>query len=540
MARQIVVDIIGDSSGFSKSVDEAKGKAGALTDVGKGIAMGIGSAGFNLAADAVMGFVGNLGAAAQAYRDDETSRVNLDKALRNNVTSWDGSTAAIERYAAAQAARGFEDDAVRQSIGQLVGITHDQAKAMELTTLAQDLARSKGIDLASATDIVTKAAQGNGKALKSMGIDIAGAKDAAGMLDAIQRNVAGSADAWAQTSEGKVAVSNVKQAESWERIGSVVDRITQAVMPLVTDALSVVADVITDVASRIEPLVAQFQQGLGPAVAGVSPILSGLGETFRGIFDSISAIVSSVVESVTAVWSVFGDDILNVAQIAFGYVGDAIGNALKVVQGIFDVFAGIFTGKWDRVWKGLGEIFSGIWDQIRNVLRTALTLLGNALGGLGDLVRGAWDGITTGIRTGIETVVGWFAALPGRLASAIGGLFDGIPKAFKAALNWLIRMWNDLKFTIGPFDLGPLGTIGPWTLATPNLPTFHQGGTVPGTPGSEVLAVLQAGERVIPRGAAGSGGTTVVVNINGGLIDGPTIDALTNALARRLRYAPGT
>jgi len=30
------------------------------------------------------------------------------------------------------------------------------------------------------------------------------------------------------------------------------------------------------------------------------------------------------------------------------------------------------------------------------------------------------------------------------------------------------------------------------------------------------------------------------VNINGGLIDGPTIDALTNALARRLRFAPGT
>jgi hypothetical protein len=61
---------------------------------------------------------------------------------------------------------------------------------------------------------------------------------------------------------------------------------------------------------------------------------------------------------------------------------------------------------------------------------------------------------------------------------------------------------------------------------------------VPGTPGSDVLAVLQAGERVLPRGA--SGGPIVVVNINGGLIDGPTIDALTNALARRLRYAPGT
>ena len=62
---------------------------------------------------------------------------------------------------------------------------------------------------------------------------------------------------------------------------------------------------------------------------------------------------------------------------------------------------------------------------------------------------------------------------------------------------------------------------------------------MPGTPGADVLAVLQAGERVLPRGTAG-GGQPIIVNINGGLIDGPTIDALTNALARRLSFAPGT
>lgn len=44
-----------------------------------------------------------------------------------------------------------------------------------------------------------------------------------------------------------------------------------------------------------------------------------------------------------------------------------------------------------------------------------------------------------------------------------------------------------------------------------------------------------------PRAAAApaTSGPTIVVNINGGLVDGPTIDAVTNAIAQRLRFASG-
>jgi hypothetical protein len=119
-------------------------------------------------------------------------------------------------------------------------------------------------------------------------------------------------------------------------------------------------------------------------------------------------------------------------------------------------------------------------------------------------------------------------------------MWDGIWNAFRGVINTLIRGWNSLKFTVPSIDLGPLGKIGGFTIGTPDIPYLHQGGVVPGPPGADVLAVLQAGERVVPRGAAAASAPTIVVNITGGLVDGPTIDALTNALARRLRYAPGT
>ena len=41
---------------------------------------------------------------------------------------------------------------------------------------------------------------------------------------------------------------------------------------------------------------------------------------------------------------------------------------------------------------------------------------------------------------------------------------------------------------------------------------MHSGGIVPGVAGSDVLAILQAGERVIPRSAAANGVGTGSVN----------------------------
>ena len=86
--------------------------------------------------------------------------------------------------------------------------------------------------------------------------------------------------------------------------------------------------------------------------------------------------------------------------------------------------------------------------------------------------------------------------------------------------------------------MGPLGHVGGFTIGTPNIPYLHTGGIVPGMPGSDVLAVLQAGERVSP---AGRGGGDIHIHFEGPVFgDGPFIDQFTNQIAQRLNYAKGT
>lgn len=440
MARQIVVEIVGDASKFnsatSGAITKAEGLGGSLKNIGKGIAVGAGVAAFGLLTGAMDIAIGTLGAMDQAFKDDEVSQTKLAQALKNNIPNWSGSTKAVEEYASAQGKLGFTDDEVRDSLGQLIGITHDLTKAQELNTLAQELARAKGIDLATASDIVTKAAQGNGKALKGLGIDIKGATDAAGMLDAIQQNVKGSAEAWAATNEGKLAVSNVKVGEAMEKIGGVIDKVAQVVLPALADAFSFVADVV----AQAMPFVEGAIKALGP------------------VFKAVGAIA--------------------------GVVFKGIGVAIGVVAGVIRVQVAIISG-------------------ILNALRVIFTVVGN-------FVKMIWDGVIGVIKGAINGVIG--------IINGVIGAINGI----------------QVHIHVGPVNLDWNG------LKIPRIPKLHAGGIVPGTPGAEVLTLLQAGERVLPRNRAG-GAQEIHIHIDqGAYIDGPSIDLLTNKIAARLRVAPGS
>ena len=82
-------------------------------------------------------------------------------------------------------------------------------------------------------------------------------------------------------------------------------------------------------------------------------------------------------------------------------------------------------------------------------------------------------------------------------ARAVG---SAISSAFRAAFGAVRGVWNS---TVGGFGF----SIPSWVPGVGGkefrIPRMHQGGIVPGAPGSEVLRVLQAGERVTPAHAAG-------------------------------------
>ena len=81
-------------------------------------------------------------------------------------------------------------------------------------------------------------------------------------------------------------------------------------------------------------------------------------------------------------------------------------------------------------------------------------------------------------------------------------------------MNFVIDGWNSLHISLPKFDthIPGIGEVGGFDLTVPQIPRLHSGGTVPGAPGAEMLAILQAGEQVIPAGGQSAGGG-VTVNV---------------------------
>ena len=256
-------------NGISKAFDKIGGKGAGASLFGNVGAKAI-AGGFNLISDAIGGTIGFLDGAVHAAIEDQASNERLNQALKNNVTGHQELSQAIMDYIDAQGARGFTDDSVRDGLGQLVGVTHNVEEAQKLLAIAEDLSRAKGIDLATAVDLVTKAHNGNGKALKGLGIDIAKGAKATEILDAVQQNVKGSADKWNNTMAGKLNKSQIAFNEAVEKIGyqllpflsDIMQKFANDWLPALGRGWQKVWDVIHKVVRVIGDVIAAFDRGI--------------------------------------------------------------------------------------------------------------------------------------------------------------------------------------------------------------------------------------------------------------------------------------
>jgi hypothetical protein len=99
--------------------------------------------------------------------------------------------------------------------------------------------------------------------------------------------------------------------------------------------------------------------------------------------------------------------------------------------------------------------------------------------------------------------------------SGIKDMFKGVINKLIGGLNWAICKAVGLyNSTIGQIGIGDFS----FSITAPQIPPWHTGGIVPGGPGANVPAMLQGGERVIPRNsvnyAGGGGGSSQVFNIS--------------------------
>lgn len=499
---EVKINIVGDAAKLKKALGEAETATSNFSTNAKKLAGAV------VATAAVTEGFQFLKDAAQDAAEDEAAEKIYRQQLKNAGASDDVVAAFNKQISAGMRLAGFTDDELRPAYAQAFAQSKDMAQAQKDVALAMDIARAKGVPLEQALDAVTKAHNGNTKAIKSMLPEqaalIDGAASTEDALKAVADATRGSADAWASTTEGQMTRAQIAFGELKEQIGT-------ALLP-----------VLTKLAEWLTTTVIPAFQRMADWVKVHWPEIR---DTITDAVSKIWGYVEPVIETMQALWRQFGDNILAWIGPKLEAVKNIFQGVFDAIMGIFRLFQDLFTGKWSELGDDLGQIVGGIKQAVLGVFGSLWADLRLGVGI-------AWEAIKGLVSNALDSIVSTIGGLPGRIATAAVGMFDGIKEAFRGALNWIIDKWNGLEFRMPSVDthIPGVGTIGGWALGTPNIPRFHSGGMVPGS--GEVPALLLGGERVLNRQEArnyNGGGSTYNVTVNGANM---TPDELVAAIKR--------
>lgn len=157
-------------------------------------------------------------------------------------------------------------------------------------------------------------------------------------------------------------------------------------------AIAGLASPITIIIAAIAALVAAFMhlwntnEEFRNSIKAIWNDLKSAFDAFgNGIVQRLNAMgfsFNSFGEVVKKVWDKICNYLAPMFKAAFEMVSSILKGSLDYLTGLFDVFAGLFTGNWKQMWTGVKEIFAGIWEAIKGILKAAVNTLSGTINGL--------------------------------------------------------------------------------------------------------------------------------------------------------------
>lgn len=279
-------------------------------------------------------------------------------------------------------------------------------------------------------------------------------------------------------------------------------------------------------------------QGFSDTLTGTADIAAGAGQIMKGnLFEGFVTVGQGAADLAGGLASFVIPAIKNMTKAS---IANAVQNVRTTATTVAQKGAMLASAAATRVMtvaqRGLNLAMRanpiGIVITVLAALVAGIVIAYNKSATFRRIVQASMLGVKVAFQTVVKAgaaVVGWFKELPGRISGFMGGVANVITRPFRDAFNSIRNFWNS---TIG----GKGFSIPSWVPEIGGksfrIPRFHTGGVMPGAPGTEGLALLQAGERVTAAGH--SGGTQVVeIRFTGGMA------ALVNALKKEIRTQGG-
>ena len=158
---------------------------------------------------------------------------------------------------------------------------------------------------------------------------------------------------------------------------------------------NILSGFIEFVNAYVRPIVEQiFSFIVGTVLPQIAQAFAEWAPTIASILQGLAEVVSSIATAIMAVIQFLMPTIQSIIGVALETIKGVVSGALTAIKGLVDVFAGIFTGDWTRVWEGVKSIFSGVWNSLKSiasgVLNGIIGLINGVISGLNKLKIPDW------------------------------------------------------------------------------------------------------------------------------------------------------
>nr|DAI21635.1 MAG TPA: minor tail protein [Caudoviricetes sp.] len=159
----------------------------------------------------------------------------------------------------------------------------------------------------------------------------------------------------------------------------------------------------------------------------------------QGIVDRINALgfdFKNITEVIKAVWDGLCKFLKPIFEGQFQQIANIFKAVTNIILSILEIFVGIFTGDWSRVWNGIKGIFAAVWNFIKDTLKNTLNMICGIFGtDLGE-VKEFWVNVWT-------TIKNFFVNIWNGIKSIVSSVLNGIK-------NFFVSIWTGIKnFFVG-------------------------------------------------------------------------------------------
>lgn len=432
---QLVVSAKDEASKVLKGVSASLSAIGTVAKVG---AAAIGVAGGAIVAFGV--------SSVKAANEAEVQMAKFNATLATMGKKGDEAKGKLLAMADAAVKLGFDDEDAANSLAKFYKATGDVTKAQQQNNLAMDIARQRGIGLADASRLVSLATLGNVKALKAEGIELKKGVEGTQVLKELQKTFAGQAQAYAETTAGKIEVFNTK----WENTKEVIGDAVKEILPLnrALDYLSnaLTPERVTAFADQIKAIPQYFQQIRTQVMGWFSEtnvawnfLVNLFGPSFQIIktsaidaFTSMKIAIEPIMPVLVELGKLLGLGLITALAVVARVFAETFRIAASVISSVITVVSGTIN----LMTKG----FTAFFGWVPNAAKSAVSGFKSAFSSISGFMNGIWDSVVggfknaiNGVLSGINKIIKGVNKIPGVNIPKIsamqfgGGVTSGVP-----------------------------------------------------------------------------------------------------------------